>query len=62
MAVARDTPSVDEVAEILMSKARIEYLENRRLDKMGDDTTVMVIDLNPSNLAFEARRTCCVIL
>ena len=62
MAVARDTPSIDEVAEILMSKARIEYLENRRLDKMGDDTTVMVIDLNPSNLAFEARRTCCVIL
>ena len=62
-AVARDTPAVDKVAEILMNKAKVEYLQNRGLPKMGDDTTVMVIDLNPSKVAFESRAaTCCALL
>jgi len=66
MQIARDTPSVDQVADTLMGMAKAEYLTNRGLAKMGDDTTVMVVDLNPSNVSFEARATatdnCCAIL
>lgn len=63
--IARDSPSVDAAAELLMRRAKDEYLTKRGLAKMGDDTTVMVIDLNPSNVMFAARggrgTGCCVV-
>ena len=54
---------LEQVAEVLMGKAKTEYLKNRKLSKMGDDTTVMVVDLNPSHLAFSSRggTGCCVL-
>ncbi|KAL1518842.1 hypothetical protein AB1Y20_003119 [Prymnesium parvum] len=49
----------DELVEI----CRVEYIQARGLDKMGDDTTVMVVDLNPSNLVFEpVPNGCCTLL
>ena len=33
-----------------MGKAKTEYLKNRKLSKMGDDTTVMVVEINPSGV------------
>jgi len=61
---ARDNATVDQVVEALMNTAIKTYKEDRKLEKMGDDTTVMVIDLNPSHVAFEQRSafaTCCAV-
>ena len=39
-------------AEALVDAAKVVYLEHRQLELPGDDTTVLVVDLNPSNLAY----------
>ena len=55
IAIIRDNATVEEVADLLMKRAKAVYLVNRMLKHMGDDTTVMVIDLNPSGIKFAKR-------
>ena len=52
---------------VLLAVAQHEYHEVRGLEKMGDDTTVVVVDLNPGGLAYEdpikgMGGVCCAVL
>jgi serine/threonine protein phosphatase PrpC len=55
-AIAHGEPTAEAAANRLLELARRVYLGDRGLDKMGDDTTVLVVDLNPSNVSAGARR------
>ena len=52
MELCRGAPTVQAAAEALVEAAKVVYLEHRQLELPGDDTTVLVVDLNPSQLAF----------
>jgi len=48
-AITRAAQTVEQAANNLLAHARSVY-DARGADKFGDDTTVMVVDLNPSAL------------
>ena len=48
-AITRAASTVDDAANKLLGHARSVY-DSRGVPKFGDDTTVMVVDLNPSAL------------
>lgn len=52
--IARASPTVGEAADELMAIAKDVYNRERGLELMGDDTTVMVVDINPSGAKFVA--------
>lgn len=47
------------VADAMVERARKVYQDVRKEEKMGDDTTAMVVDLNPSRLAKAAAKSAC---
>ena len=49
--VARESAGAQEAADQLLELARREY-EERGRKGVGDDTTILVVDLNPSRLPF----------
>ena len=51
-AITRESESAQAAADALLAVAQREYHEVRGLEKMGDDTTVVVVDLNPAGLPF----------
>jgi serine/threonine protein phosphatase PrpC len=57
--VVRAARTIDEAAAALLAIAKEEYLGNRALPNMGDDTMVMVLELNPSLLARPASTGSC---
>ena len=56
--------SVDKCAKDLLRIAEKEYLEVRGHEKMDDDTTVLVIELNPSGIKppIASAAGCCDIM
>ena len=60
--VMKKYSSVDKCATTLLGLAKTEYLENREHDKMDDDTTVLVIELNPSGIKPPGAGGCCSIM
>lgn len=52
LALTRAAPTAHEAAEELLAAAKRVYLEDRGLELPGDDTTVLVVDLNPSKRSF----------
>lgn len=52
---AREYATAQEAAEALLALAHVEYLERKNKTVVGDDTTIMVVDLNPSLLQFSSR-------
>ena len=66
-AIARQHDEPQAAADALLAIAQHEYHEVRGLEKMGDDTTVVVVDLNPGGLAYEdpikgMGGVCCAVL
>ena len=64
---AEEYSAVEAAADALLAVAQHEYHEVRGLEKMGDDTTVVVVDLNPGGLAYEdpikgMGGVCCAVL
>ena len=51
--LTREAESASEAAQKLLVEAKDIYLGERAGKTMGDDTTIMVIDLNPSLLAMQ---------
>lgn len=59
--MAREAATVTRAANALLEHARAAYMDHRSAKHMGDDTTVLCVDLNPSALPFvEASAGCCV--
>ena len=54
VSIARASDTPQRAAQNLLELAEKVYLQQRGKKQMGDDTTVMCIDLNPSLLSFEA--------
>jgi serine/threonine protein phosphatase PrpC len=56
--------SVQDAAEALLEEAKRVYFEERKLELPGDDTTVMVVDLNPSQMPLPGLASvgCCSIM
>ena len=48
MRIARSAATPSDAADLLLRHARRVYCEERGLSRPGDDTTVMVVDINPS--------------
>ena len=66
-AIARQHDEPQAAADALLAVAQHEYHQVRGLEKMGDDTTVVVVDLNPGGLAYEdpikgMGGVCCAVL
>ena len=57
----RNQPTVDKAAQHLLFVAETEYLENRGHELMDDDTTVLVVELNPSGVKFVPPGGCCAV-
>ena len=61
--VTRAAPTPQQACDELLEICRVVYMDERGLDKMGDDTTVMIVELNPSERPFEPPpASCCAIL
>lgn len=50
-AITRAASTAEEAAANVLAVAKAAYLSERMLSQFGDDTTVMVVDLNPSLLS-----------
>ena len=51
--IARSSETPKEAADALLNHAESIYIGKRGRSHMGDDTTVLCVDLNPSNLSFQ---------
>ena len=61
--VLRDAKSVAGASKALLKKAVDEYIENRNHDSMDDDTTVLVVELDPSGVSPPpASGGCCAVM
>ena len=63
--VARKHETPQEAADALLAIAKRAYIKERGLERVGDDTSVVVVDLNPGLVPFEppaAGATCCALL
>ena len=47
----QSSKTVKAAAKTLLGRAETEYLENRGHEAMDDDTTILVVELNPSGVA-----------
>ena len=54
--------SVKSACKNIMEIPEVEYLENRKHAMMDDDTTVLIIELNPGGIAPPAAGGCCEIM
>ena len=61
--VARQSATAQEAVNTLVEWAEHQYLEVRRKKRVGDDTTILVVDVNPCGLPFEpaVRASICCI-
>lgn len=50
--LTRESATCQEAAEALVEEAKKVYLGERALELPGDDTTVLVVELNPSNKSY----------
>lgn len=61
--LTRRAPTAQAAAQALVDAAKFVYLEERGLALPGDDTTVLVVEINPSRLPFKpVRKQGCAVM